>query len=64
MIKPDSNYVKNKKKLITRKWKKEYYRMIDGIVRSYALQRFFKGFFYILCFVVTVILATLLYLQS
>ena len=43
---------------------KEYYRLIDGIVRSYAVQRFFKGLFYLLCFIVTVILATLLYLQS
>ena len=64
MIKSDSSYVKSKKKLISRKWKKEYYRLIDGIVRSYAVQRFFKGLFCLLCFIVTVILATLLYLQS
>ena len=45
MIKSDSSYLKSKKKLISRKWKKEYYRLIDGIVRSYAVQRFFKGLF-------------------
>ena len=53
-----------KKHSLTKRWKKEYYRMVDGIVRSHAMQKFLMKLVYLICFVATVILATLLYLNS
>jgi hypothetical protein len=57
-------YVLSKKKKLTRKWKREYYRFIDGVVRSHGIQKFFMRLLYLLCFVATVILAALLYVNS
>jgi hypothetical protein len=53
----------NKKKL-SRKWKKEYYRFIDGVVRSHGIQKFFMRLIYLICFIATVILGALLYLNK
>ena len=57
-------YVLSKKKKLTRKWKREYYRFIDGVVRSHGIQKFFMRLLYLICFVATVILAALLYVNS
>ncbi|MAL86271.1 MAG: permease [Opitutae bacterium] len=53
-----------KKNTLARKWKREYYKMIDGIVRSHSLQKFFVRSLYLICFIASVIFATLLYLNS
>ena len=47
-----------------KKWKKEYYRAVDGIVRSHGMQKFLMRMLYLICFVATIILSTLLYLNS
>ena len=57
-------YVLLKKKNLSRKWKREYYRFIDGVVRSHGIQKFFMRLLYLICFVATVILAALLYVNS
>ena len=57
-------YVLLKKKNLSRKWKREYYRFIDGAVRSHGIQKFFMRLLYLICFVATVILAALLYVNS
>ncbi len=56
--------VPSKKKTLARKWKKEYYRMIDGVVRSHGIQKFCLRLIYLLCFVATIILAALLYFDK
>jgi hypothetical protein len=56
--------VPGKRKAIRRKWKKEYYRIVDGIVRSHGLQKFFVRLLYLICFIASVILAALLYLNK
>jgi len=56
-------YVLLKKKKLSRKWKREYYRFIDGVVRSHGIQKFLMRLLYLLCFVATVILAALLYVN-
>lgn len=53
--------LKNKK--LSRKWKKEYYRFVDGVVRSHGIQKFFMRLLYLVCFITTVILAALLYIN-
>jgi len=44
--------------------KREYRKMIDRMVRSHALHTFALRVVYFVCFVATVILATLLYLEK
>ncbi len=56
--------VSSKKKTSSRKWKREYYRMIDGVVRSHGIQKFCLRLIYLLCFVATIILAALLYFDK
>ena len=56
--------VPSKKKTLARKWKKEYYRMIDGVVRSHGIQKFCLRLIYLLGFVATIILAALLYFDK
>ena len=56
-------YVLLKKKKLSRKWKREYYRFIDGVVRSHGIQKFLMRMLYLICFVATVILAALLYVN-
>jgi len=56
--------VRSRKETISKKWKKEYYKMIDGIVRSHAMQKFLMRLLYLFCFITTIILATLLFLNS
>ena len=56
--------VPSKKKTLSRKWKREYYRMIDGVVRSHGIQKFCLRLIYLLCFVATIILAALLYFDK
>ncbi len=56
--------VSSKKKTLSRKWKREYYRMIDGVVRSHGIQKFCLRLIYLLCFVATIILAALLYFDK
>ena len=53
-----------KRQTLAKKWKKEYYRTVDGIVRSHGMQKFLMRILYLICFVATVILSTLLYLNS
>ena len=53
-----------KKQNLSKRWKKEYYRMVDGIVRSHAIQKNLMRLVYLICFITTVILASLLYLNS
>lgn len=53
-----------KRQTLAKKWKKEYYRAVDGIVRSHGMQKFLMRILYLICFVATVILSTLLYLNS
>jgi len=38
--------------------------MIDGIVRSHGIEKFFVRLVYLLCFIASVILGTLLYLNK
>ena len=56
--------VRTRKSTISKRWKKEYYKMVDGIVRSHAVQKFFIRTIYLFCFIATIILVTLLYLNS
>jgi len=56
--------VSGKRQSIRRKWKKEYYRIVDGIVRSHGLQKFFLRMLYLVCFIASVILGALLYLSK
>jgi hypothetical protein len=53
----------SKKKLI-RRWKREYHTFVDGIIRSHGIQKFFMRLLYLICFVATVILAALLYINK
>jgi len=58
----EKELTRSKKKSIFRKWKKEYYRTVDGLMRSYAVSKLLKGFFYSICVITTLILAVLLYI--
>ena len=49
---------------LKKRLKKEYYRFIDGLVRSHSLQKIVSRTIYLVCFVISVILATLLYLEG
>ena len=53
-----------KRKKLSRKWKKEYYRFIDQVVRSHGIQKFLVRLLYFACFVATVVLATLIYING
>jgi len=53
-----------RKKKLTRKWKREYYKFVDGVVRSHGIQKFFMRVLYLICFIATVILAALLYINK
>ena len=57
-------YVLLKNKKLSRKWKREYYRFIDGVVRSHGIQKFLMRLLYLICFVATVILVALLYINK
>ena len=54
--------LRNKK--LSRKWKREYYRFVDGVVRSHGIQKFFMRLLYLICFITTVILVALLYIKN
>jgi len=47
-----------------KRFKREYRKMIDRMVRSHALHTFALRIFYFACFVLSIILATLLYLEK
>ena len=49
---------------LKKRFKREYRKMIDRMVRSHALHTLGLRLVYFVCFVVSVILATLLYLQK
>ncbi|HAU58814.1 MAG TPA: hypothetical protein DCW45_00440 [Opitutae bacterium] len=54
---------KRKKPLIKR-FRREYYKFVDGFVRSHSLQKVLLKLVYFTCFIISVILATLLYLEN
>ena len=55
---------REEKKPISRRLKREYYRFVDGMIRSHSLQKFFRRIFFLICFTISVIFATLLYLEK
>ena len=53
-----------RKKTLRKRLKREYYKFIDGFVRSHGLQKVLLKLVYFVCFIISVILATLLYLEN
>ena len=56
--------MRTKKQSLVKRWKKEYYRMIDGIVRSHAIHKLLVRILYFACVVASIILGCLVYLNS
>ena len=53
-----------RKKPLKKRFKREYYKFVDGFVRSHGLQKVLLKMVYFICFIISVILATLLYLEN
>ena len=56
--------MEKKKRSLKKRIKQHYLKQIDKKIRSSALQKFFKGMIYLVGFVVSVILAAMLYFQN
>ena len=56
--------MRTKKQSLVKRWKKEYYRTIDGIVRSHAIHKLLVRILYFVCLVASIILGCLVYLNS
>ncbi len=52
-----------RKKPIKKRLKREYYKFVDGFVRSHGLHKLLLRVVYVTCFIISVILGTLLYLK-
>jgi hypothetical protein len=53
-----------RKKPLKKRLKREYYKFVDGFVRSHGLQKVLLKLVYFTCFIISVILATLLYFEN
>ncbi|NBU86788.1 MAG: permease [Verrucomicrobia bacterium] len=49
---------------LKKRLKQHFVKYVDKVVRSNALQKFFRGIIYLVGFIVSAILAALLYLKS
>jgi len=56
--------VEKKKRSLKKRLKQHFVKYVDKVVRSNALQKFFRGVIYLVGFIVSAILAALLYLKS
>ena len=59
-----SHLMRIKKQSLVKRWKKEYYRTVDGIMRSHAIHKLLVRLLYFACLVATIILGCLVYLNS
>lgn len=59
-----NSQVKKRKKPFKKRLKREYYKFVDSFVRSHALQKLILRTVYLVCFIASIILATLLYIET
>jgi len=55
---------KKRKKPLKKRLKREYYKYVDSFVRSHGLQKLMLRTVYFVCFIASIILATLLYIET
>ncbi|OUU24500.1 MAG: permease [Verrucomicrobia bacterium TMED44] len=53
-----------KKRSLKKRLKQQYMKYLDKVIRTNALQKLFRGILYLIGFIISVILGTLLYLNS
>ena len=59
-----NSQIKKRKKPLKKRLKREYYKFVDSFVRSHGLQKLILRTVYLVCLVASIILATLLYLET